>query len=244
MIDLNSPIVSLTGLILDVLGGLYLAYDLLGGKKGPLRLLTRVVTYSVCYTIAYSTLLGLGFGLIAGAGLGLALGMELSNIGGKLKSDGFVMQAILIACRSVALALAVWLKIRSVIALVFFLTCWLALLTSWWLKFSPTDVDAKEKVGITKKKLWAASCRGFAVLVAAALAGVIGHAPPPELLYLCWVGVAVGLASGAVGIFTPLIEAWADELPPQKMGVLGTVLFLLGFCVQALPYIHTIVSTH
>jgi hypothetical protein len=30
--------VSLTGISLDVLGGLYLAYDLLGGQHGPLRL--------------------------------------------------------------------------------------------------------------------------------------------------------------------------------------------------------------
>jgi hypothetical protein len=31
------PILSLAGVILDALGGLYLAYDLLGGKRGPLR---------------------------------------------------------------------------------------------------------------------------------------------------------------------------------------------------------------
>jgi hypothetical protein len=38
--------VSISGISLDVLGGLYLAYDLLGGQHGPLRLLTRIVTYS------------------------------------------------------------------------------------------------------------------------------------------------------------------------------------------------------
>src|SRR6516225_3929617 len=32
------PILSLAGVILDALGGLYLAYDLLGGKRGPLRI--------------------------------------------------------------------------------------------------------------------------------------------------------------------------------------------------------------
>ena len=39
--------VSITGTCLDVLGGLYLAYDLLGGQHGSLRLLTRAVTYSM-----------------------------------------------------------------------------------------------------------------------------------------------------------------------------------------------------
>ena len=35
--------VSIAGTCLDVLGSLYLAYDLLGGQHGPLRLLTRAV---------------------------------------------------------------------------------------------------------------------------------------------------------------------------------------------------------
>ena len=44
---------------LDVLGSLYLAYDLLGGQHGPLRLLTRAVTYSIVFGIGY----GIGLGL-------------------------------------------------------------------------------------------------------------------------------------------------------------------------------------
>jgi len=50
--------VSITGK-LDVLGSLYLAYDLLGGQHGPLRLLTRAVTYSIVFGIGY----GIGLGL-------------------------------------------------------------------------------------------------------------------------------------------------------------------------------------
>jgi hypothetical protein len=45
--------VSITGTCLDVLGSLYLAYDLLGGQHDPLRLLTRAVTYSVVFGIGY-----------------------------------------------------------------------------------------------------------------------------------------------------------------------------------------------
>jgi hypothetical protein len=54
---------SITGTCLDVLGSLYLAYDLLGGQHGPLRLLTRAVTYSVVFGIGYS--LGLGLFVLA-----------------------------------------------------------------------------------------------------------------------------------------------------------------------------------
>jgi hypothetical protein len=51
-------LISIIGSSLDVLGALYLAYDLLGGEHGPLRTLTRAVTY----------------GLLFGCGFGLALG--------------------------------------------------------------------------------------------------------------------------------------------------------------------------
>src|SRR5208282_4938825 len=45
--------VSIAGTCLDVLGTLYLAYDLLGGQHGPLRLLTRMVTYSIVFGVGY-----------------------------------------------------------------------------------------------------------------------------------------------------------------------------------------------
>jgi hypothetical protein len=51
--------ISITGTCLDVLGSLYLAYDLLGGQHGPLRLLTRAVTYSIVFGIGYGAGLGL-----------------------------------------------------------------------------------------------------------------------------------------------------------------------------------------
>jgi len=55
--------ISIAGTLGDVMGGLYLAYDLLGGNNGPLRTLTRVMTYSLIFCIGY----GLPFGLIFGA---------------------------------------------------------------------------------------------------------------------------------------------------------------------------------
>jgi len=51
-------LISIIGNSFDVLGALYLAYDLLGGEHGPLRTLTRAVTYG--------TLFGSGYGLALG----------------------------------------------------------------------------------------------------------------------------------------------------------------------------------
>src|SRR5947207_14155863 len=71
--------VSITGTCLDVLGSLYLAYDLLGGQHGPLRLLTRAVTYSVVFGIGYGLGFGLFFGLASGIATGITLAIELSR---------------------------------------------------------------------------------------------------------------------------------------------------------------------
>src|SRR6202040_2872829 len=72
-------IVSIAGSCLDVLGSLYLAYDLLGGQHGPLRLLTRAVTYSIIFGIGYGLGLGLFFGLASGIATGITLSIEFSR---------------------------------------------------------------------------------------------------------------------------------------------------------------------
>src|SRR6266436_3111308 len=71
--------ISIAGTCLSVLGSLYLAYDLLGGRHGPLRLLTRAVTYSVVFGIGYGVGLGLSFGLASGIATGLTLSIELNR---------------------------------------------------------------------------------------------------------------------------------------------------------------------
>ena len=48
-------LVSIVGSSLDVLGALYLAYDLLGGEHGPLRTLTRGVTYGALFGGGYAS---------------------------------------------------------------------------------------------------------------------------------------------------------------------------------------------
>jgi hypothetical protein len=58
-IDRHSlAIVSILGSSLDVLGMLYLAYDLLSGDHGPLRTLTMAVTYGVLFGVGYGVALG------------------------------------------------------------------------------------------------------------------------------------------------------------------------------------------
>ena len=71
--------ISIAGTFFDLLGSLYLAYDLLGGQHGPLRLLTRAVTYSVVFGVGYGIGLGLFFGLASGLATGLTISIELKR---------------------------------------------------------------------------------------------------------------------------------------------------------------------
>jgi hypothetical protein len=57
------PVLSLAGVIMDALGGLYLAYELFGGKNGPLRTITKSASYGVLFGSAYALPLGVWFGL-------------------------------------------------------------------------------------------------------------------------------------------------------------------------------------
>jgi len=63
-------LISIIGSSLDVLGALYLAYDLLGGEHGPLRTLTRAVTYGALFGIGYGLALGPIFGVASGVAHG------------------------------------------------------------------------------------------------------------------------------------------------------------------------------
>jgi hypothetical protein len=80
--------VSITGTCLDVLGSLYLAYDLLGGQHGPLRLLTRAVAYSIVFGIGYGLGLGLFFGLASGIATGITLSIEFNRAARGLHRHG------------------------------------------------------------------------------------------------------------------------------------------------------------
>src|SRR5271166_2114433 len=75
--------ISVAGICLDVLGGLYLAYDLLGGQHGPLRLLTRMVTYSIVFGIGYGLGLGFFFGITAGVTTGFTVAIEMNRTGSR-----------------------------------------------------------------------------------------------------------------------------------------------------------------
>src|SRR5215469_533209 len=87
-------LVSIVGSSLDVLGALYLAYDLLGGEHGPLRTLTRGVTYGVLFGTGYGLALGPVFGLASGAAHGITLAWEYSRASRGAPRPGVLLDAV------------------------------------------------------------------------------------------------------------------------------------------------------
>jgi hypothetical protein len=131
--------INLVGILLDLMGGLYLAYDLLGGRKGPLRTMTRSATYSVLFGLGYGLPLGHTFGLVAGTGLGLALGLEFRSAGPnrpRVRPVPYRTFAFGLF-RGLALGLAAWLTFGLRFGVAFGLLSGLGLLLVYMLRFRP-----------------------------------------------------------------------------------------------------------
>src|SRR5580704_1145421 len=93
--------ISIAGSCLDVVGSLYLAYDLLGGQHGPLRLLTRTVTYSIVFGIGYGIGLGPFFGLASGTATGITAAIELNRVARGLDHYSLPWEGLFSAIRGV-----------------------------------------------------------------------------------------------------------------------------------------------
>src|SRR3974390_3112170 len=86
-------LISIIGSSLDLLGAMYLAYDLLGGEHGPLRTLTRAVTYGALFGTGYGLALGPVFGLASGVAHGITLAWEFSREARNQPKPGLLMDA-------------------------------------------------------------------------------------------------------------------------------------------------------
>jgi len=103
-------VISIIGNSLDVLGALYLTYDLLGGEHGPLRTLTRAVTYGALYGIGYGLIMGPIFGLACGIAHGVTLAWEFSRASRGQPKPGFWLDTAMSGIRGAGFALgAAWL---------------------------------------------------------------------------------------------------------------------------------------
>jgi hypothetical protein len=232
--------ISLAGIVLDVMGGLYLAYDLLGGSHGPLRVLTRAVTYTLFFMLGYGFSLGPIFGIVAGGGLGIALSVEYGRMYDKQEEIASASKRpplLLGLFRGIMLGLAAILTFGWVFGVIFGLLVGGAIIVQYLLGFSPTeDYETGMRPHIRRQAIIASSLRFCATSASGIIAGLLTGEGGLGVLLGFKIGLTVGLVSAIISIFSPLVEWWTDHLPVRRLGLFGTILLLLGFFLQSLQY--------
>ena len=238
MIDSHTlAAISLTGVVLDLMGGLYLAYDLLGGRHGPLRLLTRTATYTVLFGLGYGLPLGALYGLVAGVGLGLALGIEYwlaATTAGRVPLGATLGLAVL---RGGTAGLAAGLTFDGRFGTAFGLVSILGLIAVYLAGFAPAqEYQPGTRPRLTRRRLVATCVRGAGIGLAGAVAGVLTHEGARGLAFGLEIGLLVAVVGAVVATLSPFVEWWADTLPPRRLGALGAMVLLVGFALQSLQY--------
>jgi uncharacterized membrane protein len=229
--------ISIVGTSLDVLGSLYLAYDLLGGQHGPLRVLTRAVTYSIVFGIGYGLGLGLFFGLASGIATGLTIAIELNRAARGLPHFSLPLEALFASIRGAAFAAGLYRTLGLRFALTFGILITLGQIVVYSRGVRPaTDYSAERRPRFTPRLVWGSVLRTLGYTATALLCSTFIHHVEHAWLFAIRVGLVTGLVT-TVGIgVTPYIEFYADNLPERRLGVVGIALILLGFSLQSVQY--------
>ena len=229
------PVLSLTGVALDALGGLYLAYDLLGGKDGPLRMITKSVSYGVMFGIIYGLPLGGWFGLAGLVVSGPALSFEIERRG--LRDDQPFFEALAFGLlRAASFGAAGWLARDAWFGINFGILSAIGLVATYLIVGPPRFDLSSRRPRIDRSVLKRAVFRGASIGFAAIISGAISR-EPDTLLYGIEVGLVTGISSGVLVAVAPLVEAWVDDLPERRLGGFGAILVLIGSLLQAIQYL-------
>ena len=224
--------IALTGTALNLLGGLYLAYDLFGGQHGPLRTLTRAATYGVLFFLGYVVFLPVRFSALAALGTGSTLAVEFARAARGARQTRTV-EALSSVVRGACFGLgSAWL-FGWRFGVSFGALSTIGQLVAYRMGITPTlGLDARRQ---RRKHLLGVANR----TIGYALAGLVSAAAAQQhsrtaLLFGVGMGVAIGAISALMGVFGPAIEQWADRLPVRRLGVFGTFLIFSGFLLESL----------
>jgi hypothetical protein len=229
--------VSIIGTCLDVLGSLYLAYDLLGGQHGPLRLLTRAVTYSVFFGIGYGLGLGLFFGVASGIATGITLSIEFNRAARGLGHYSLPWEAFFSAIRAFGFGAALYRTLGLAFAIAFGIVITIGQVFAYSRGMRPAmDYVASRRPLLTRRQLWGTVVRAVGYVASALVCSALVHRVDHAWSFAIRVGLVTGLVTGIGGTLYPYIEYYADNLPERRLGALGIGLMLCGFALQSLQY--------
>jgi hypothetical protein len=230
-------LISIIGSSLDVLGALYLAYDLLGGEHGPLRTLTRAVTYGVLFGGGYGLFLGPVFGLASGVTTGLTLAWELSRAAKHKSKPGFWYEVAMSAIRAAGYAVGAAYLYGLAFGVTFGTLSTIGQVIAYRAGIRPTmDYQPVARLRLTRHQFLAALNRMVGYVFTGFISALVAH----QRLNAIGIGLKTGLVIGGVtavsGAFTSAVEWGAEQIPAKRMGVFGVGLILIGFALQSLQY--------
>jgi len=238
-------LVSITGTCLDVLGSLYLAYDLLGGQHGPLRLLTRAVTYSVVFGIGYGLGLGLFFGLSPGIATGITLAIELNRAARGLDHYSLPWEGLFSAIRGLAFGAGLYRILGFGFAIAFAILITVGQVLAYSRGMRPAlDYEASRRPRLTRRHFWGIVVRTVGYMVTALICSAFIHHVDHAWSFAIRVGLVTGIVTGVGVTFNPYIEYYADNLPERRLGAFGIALIFCGFALQSLQYWLSLLDVH
>jgi hypothetical protein len=230
-------LISIVGSALDVLGALYLAYDLLGGEHGPLRILTRGVTYGALFGAGYGLALGPVFGLASGVAHGITLAWEFSRASRGGPKPGFWADTTMSAIRGVGFALGAAYLYGGRFGAAFGALSTVGQVLAYQAGIRPTiDYQPATRPRLTKHQFLAALNRTAGYAVAGYISALTAHQRANALSVGLQTGLAIGVVTVISNACTPFIEWIADHVPEKRMGVFGIGLILIGFALQSVQY--------
>jgi hypothetical protein len=229
--------ISITGTCLDVLGSLYLAYDLLGGQHGPLRLITRAVTYSIVYGIGYGLGLGVLFGILSGITTGFTIAIELNRAARGRRHYPLALEAIFAGIRGIGFGAGLYPTTGFRFAAAFCLLITAGQTFAYSRGMRPaTDYAAMRKPRFTKRQFSGTVIRTLGYILSALACSMFVHHVDHAMAFALRVGLVTGIVTGLGQTMNPYIEYYADNLPARRMGAFGIGLILCGFALQSVQY--------
>jgi hypothetical protein len=230
-------LISIVGSALDVLGAMYLAYDLLGGEHGPLRTLSRAVTYGAVLGIGFGLALGPVFGLAAGVTHGITLAWEYSRASRHEPQPGFWLDTAMSAIRGCGFAVGAAYSSGLAFGVTFGVLSAAGQAIAYRFGIRPTaDYKPATRPRFTRFQLLAALNRTVGYAAAGYVSSLVAQHREHAIAVGLRTGLAIGLVTAIGGSFTPFVEWTADHVPERRMGVYGVGLILTGFALQSIQY--------
>lgn len=230
-------LISIIGSSLDVLGALYLAYDLLGGEHGPLRTLTRGVTYGALFGAGYGLALGPVFGLASGIAHGITLGWEFSRESRRGPKPGFWYDTAMSTIRGCGFGLGAAYAFSVPFGITFGALSTAGQAVAYRFGMRPTaGYKPATRPRMTRLQLFGAVNRTVGYAVTGYFSSLVARQPEHAIAVGLRVGLTTGVVTAIFGSCTPFIEWFADHVPAKRMGVFGVALILCGFTLQSVQY--------